>query len=126
MTNTLEHASVEVISPFDGALIDTIQMQTQEDAEQMLNTASALFKNKEGWLEHHERTAILKKLASLVEAEAEQFAMLIAKEGGKPIIDARVEVARAIDGILLASKELSHVMKGEEIPMGHTAASVDR
>lgn len=126
MTNTQEHTSVEVISPFDGALIDTIQMQTQEDAEQMLNTASALFKNKEGWLEHHERTAILKKLASLVEAEAEQFAMLIAKEGGKPIIDARVEVARAIDGILLASKELSHVMKGEEIPMGHTAASVGR
>jgi len=51
---------------------------------------------------------------------------LIAQEGGKPLTDARIEVARAIDGIRLAVKELSHVMRGEEIPMGHTAASVGR
>jgi acyl-CoA reductase-like NAD-dependent aldehyde dehydrogenase len=126
MMNTKEHAQLDVISPFNGELIDTVPLQTLDDANNMLKTASALFKDKDSWLEHHERTAILKKLANLVEAEAEQFAILIAKEGGKPIIDARVEVARAIDGILLAIKELSHVMKGEEIPMGHTAASVGR
>ncbi len=123
MTDTEQ---ITVVSPFDGAFIDNIAAHNLDDAHTMLATASALFKNKNGWLAHHERASILKKLASLVEAEAEDFAVLIAKEGGKPLMDARVEVARAIDGILLAVKELSHVMRGEEIPMGHTAASVGR
>jgi acyl-CoA reductase-like NAD-dependent aldehyde dehydrogenase len=118
--------SLEVNSPFDGSLIDIVPLQSAVDAEAMLDKAAALFKDRDAWLEHHERSAILKKLASLVEAEAEDFAMLIAKEGGKPLMDARIEVARAIDGIHLAVKELSHVMRGEEIPMGHTAASVGR
>ena len=126
MTNTKERQSLDVISPFNGVVIDTIQTHNLDDASAMLKEAAALFKNRDAGLEHHERTAILKKLAGLVEAEAEQFAMLIAKEGGKPIVDARVEVTRAIDGILLAIKELSHVMRGKEIPMGHTAASAGR
>lgn len=67
-------------------------MQNLDDANAMLASASALFRNKAAWLAHHERAAILKKLAGLVEAEAEQFALLIAQEGGKPIMDARVEV----------------------------------
>lgn len=126
MTNTKQRDSLTVNSPFNGAVIDTIQMHNLDDANAMLQAASKLFKNRAAWLAYHQRAAILKKLASLVAAEAEQFAMLIAKEGGKPIIDARVEVARAIDGIQLAVNELSHVMRGEEIPMGHTAASVGR
>lgn len=126
MTDTKQRQLLMVNSPLNGAVIDTLQMHDLDDANAMLAAASALFKNRTAWLAHHERAAILKKLAQLVEAEAEQFAMLIAKEGGKPINDARVEVARAIDGIQLAIKELSHVMRGEEIPMGHTAASVGR
>ncbi len=118
--------TLEVTSPFDGTLIETIQLQSKEDAEVMLDNAYALFKDKQAWLEHHQRSFILKKLAALVETEAEDFSVLIAKEGGKPISDARVEVARAIDGIHLANKELSHVMRGEEIPMGYTAASEGR
>ena len=92
----------------------------------MLQTALKLHRDRDGWLEHFQRIAILKRLAGLVEAEAEDFARLIALEGGKPLIDARVEVARAIDGILLAVQELSRVMRGEEIPMGLTAASRGR
>ncbi|MEZ5524238.1 MAG: aldehyde dehydrogenase family protein [Pseudomonadales bacterium] len=125
-TNTNQAPALDVVSPFDGTLIETIPQSTAEDAERMLETASALNKNRDGWLAHHERTAILKKLAERVEAEAESFAMLIAKEGGKPLMDARVEVARAVDGIQLAIKELSHIMRGEEIPMGHTKAADGR
>lgn len=121
-----EKEMLDVTSPFDGGLIETIAMQGANDAMVMLSKATALFKNKDAWLQHHERTRVLKNLAGLVEGEAAEFAMLIAREGGKPLTDARVEVARAIDGIHLAIKELSHVMRGEEIPMGHTAASVGR
>lgn len=121
-----EKEQLAVTSPFDGSLIETITMQDANDVELMLSRAASLFKNRDAWLQHHERTRVLNKLAELVEDEAEEFAMLIAKEGGKPLTDARIEVARAVDGIHLAIKELSHVMRGEEIPMGHTAASVGR
>ncbi len=120
-----EH-SLAVFSPFDRTPIAEIALRDAGDVERILETAAALFKERDGWLEHHERVAVLKKLAALVEAEADEFAALIAQEGGKPLADARVEVARAIDGIHLAVKELSHIMRGQEVPMGHTAASVGR
>jgi acyl-CoA reductase-like NAD-dependent aldehyde dehydrogenase len=126
MTKTKQRQSLTINSPFDGTFIGKIDMHDLDDANAMLDAAAILFNNRRAWLPHHARTAILKRLASLVAAEAEEFAMLIAKEGGKPITDARIEVARAIDGIQLAAQELSHVMRGEEIPMGHTAASVGR
>jgi acyl-CoA reductase-like NAD-dependent aldehyde dehydrogenase len=118
--------SLNVNSPFDGSLIKIVKMQTAEDAKTMLEKAALLFKKRDGWKEHYERIAILNKLAVLVKEEAEDFALLIAKEGGKPLRDARVEVTRAIDGIHLAAKDILHVMCGKEIPMGHTAASIRR
>ncbi len=118
--------SLDVTSPFDGALIETIPLSSSHDASKMLETADTLYRDRDGWLEPHQRITILTKLASLVEAEAEAFALLIAREGGKPLVDARVEVARAIDGIRLAVKEISRIVRGEEIPMGHTPASEGR
>ena len=123
---TQKEAPLDVSSPFDGSLIRTIPMQSADDAEAMLEKALACYRNRDGWLEPYERIAILKKLALSIDAEADDFALLIAQEGGKPLMDARVEVARAIDGIGLAIKELSQVMRGEEIPMGHTLAATGR
>jgi len=121
-----ERAELDVLSPYDETLIDTVALQDANDAKLMLDKAETLFKNRDAWLDHFERIRVLNKLAELVEAEADEFALLIAREGGKPLTDAKIEVARAIDGIRLAVKELSHVMRGEEVPMGHTAASVGR
>jgi len=119
-------ATLDVRSPFDQTLIRTIPRNSAAEADSMLQTALELHRNRDGWLEPFQRIAILKKLAGLVESEAGDFARLIALEGGKPLMDARVEVARAIDGILLAAQELPRVMRGEEIPMGLTAASRGR
>lgn len=118
--------TLDVCSPFDGSLIKTLRLQTADEAEQMLETASRLFQDRDSWLEHDQRIAILQKLSQLVAAEAEDFALLITREGGKPLTDARIEVTRVIDGINLAAKELLHVMRGEEIPMGHTEATRGR
>ena len=125
-TQKKEIQTLDVLSPFDGSLISTIPMHSADDAEAMLEKALACYRNRDGWLEHHERIAVLKKLALFIDGEADDFALLIAQEGGKPLTDARVEVARAIDGIGLAIKELSQVMRGEEIPMGHTPAATGR
>lgn len=125
-TSVAAALSLDVCSPFDGSVIKSLAMQTPQDAEVMIDKALKLYQNRDTWLEHHERIAILNKLADLVSAEAEDFALLIAQEGGKPLMDAKVEVARAIDGIHLAVKELSHVMRGEEVPMGLTPATTGR
>ncbi len=126
LTPKKEVRTLDVSSPFDGSLIRTIPMHSAEDAEAMLEKALACYRNRDGWLEHHERIAVLEKLALFIDAEGDDFALLIAQEGGKPLTDARVEVVRAIDGIGLAIKELSQVMRGEEIPMGHTPAATGR
>jgi acyl-CoA reductase-like NAD-dependent aldehyde dehydrogenase len=118
--------TLDVLSPFDESLIASVPMQSDDDASKMLDAATERFADRDRWLEPHERIAILSKLAALVEVESEEFALLIAQEGGKPLVDARVEVARAVDGIHLAVKELSHVVRGEEIPMGLTPASEGR
>lgn len=118
--------NLDVQSPYDLSTVATIALHSSNDAEVMLNQAADTFSNRHAWLSHHARCEILNKLAGLVSAEADDFAMLIAKEGGKPLTDAKVEVARAIDGIRLASKSLSSVIRGEEIPMGFTAASENR
>ena len=126
MSQAKNKNSVQVRSPYDGKLIKTVKKSTARDLEKMLKTAEKLFKNRDKWLEPSERIAILNKLATLVEKDASKFAMLIAKEGGKPLSDAKVEVARAIDGIKLAAKEILHVVRGEEMPMGLTPASHGR
>jgi acyl-CoA reductase-like NAD-dependent aldehyde dehydrogenase len=60
-----------------------------------------------------------------MEREFDVLAMLIAREGGKPLTDARVETTRAINGVESAAGQIEH-MAGREIPMGVTPASRDR
>jgi acyl-CoA reductase-like NAD-dependent aldehyde dehydrogenase len=129
MSALAEHqksAMLDVPNPFDLSVIESIPLQTADNAEQMLQKAHALFKNRDAWLEPYQRIEILNNLAELVTAEQNDIAMLIAREGGKPLTDAKIEMARAIDGIGLAIKELMRVERGEEIPMGHTKASEGR
>lgn len=58
-------------------------------------------------------------------APANRFSRLIAREGGKPLTDAVVETARAIDGVRNAAEELRN-FAGREIPMGLTPNSTGR
>jgi acyl-CoA reductase-like NAD-dependent aldehyde dehydrogenase len=117
---------LEVKSPFDGRHVGYVEQKDEAAASAAMDVAKRLFLDRDGWLEADQRMAILNRLATLVEAEADDFAMLIAQEGGKPLMDAKIEVSRAVDGIRLAVKELSHVMRGTEVPMGHTAATRGR
>jgi acyl-CoA reductase-like NAD-dependent aldehyde dehydrogenase len=117
---------VDVTSPCDGSLIKTLPLQTAEDAERMLQIGKRLLQDRVQWLGADRRMAILNKLADLVAAESEEFALLIAREGGKPLRDARVEVARAVAGIRLAAEEIPCVLRGQQIPMGLTPETQNR
>ena len=71
------------------------------------------------------RLAILDKACEIMVGRAEELAIEAAREGGKPLIDSRVEVARAIDGVRLCS-EVLRTQHGSEIPMGVTPAASNR
>jgi acyl-CoA reductase-like NAD-dependent aldehyde dehydrogenase len=111
-----------ITSPFDNSVITTIQKHSAEDAEQMLQSALAALKNP---LPLYIRIEILERLAAAMEPLKDELAMLIAIEGGKPLIDAQIEVARAIGGVKLAIGEITH-LGGKQIPMGLTKASANR
>ena len=72
-----------------------------------------------------ERIFILNKTADLVEAKAEEFARQSAEEGGKPLIDSRIELTRAVQGIREAANSIGQ-LTGHEIPMNLTPSSMNR
>lgn len=113
-----------VVQPYDGGVIADASLDDAASVEQKLERAVRCFENRQGWLPAYKRIEILKRLARLVECEFDDFAMLIAREGGKPLTDAMAEVARAINGIEIGASEVEH-LAGHEIPMGLTPASKD-
>lgn len=114
---------LQVQQAYTGEVLAKLDMHSAQDVESMLDVATDL--QQKGCLPAYQRINILQKLAALVQAEHEDFSKLIANEGGKPLMDARVEVTRAVDGIRIAIAEIQN-LKGEEIPMGLTAASENR
>lgn len=118
-------ARLEVTTPFDQSAIATIDGVDAAGVELALSAAHAAFRDKSGWLPPHERVAILERTKALMNERREELAVESAREGGKPLTDSRVEVARAIDGVALCIEAL-RTSAGEEIPMGLTAASVGR
>ncbi len=113
---------MQVVQAFDGAFVEDVPVNDVASLEQKLTVAAATFRQRGAWLPAHARIAVLKKLARSVERDAEKFARLIAQEGGKPLADARIEIARAINGVESAVGVLEH-LAGREIPMDLTPAS---
>jgi acyl-CoA reductase-like NAD-dependent aldehyde dehydrogenase len=114
-----------VTQAFDGAPIQEIALDDSASLARKLEQARRCFADRSHWLPAYQRIEILRRLARLMEQEFDALAMLIAREGGKPLTDARIETARAINGVEGAAGELEH-LAGREIPMGLTPASRDR
>lgn len=116
---------VEVLNPFDLEKIGSVEVKSWNDINVMLNVAHGLHRDRGTWLPAYRRIEVLKNAARIMSGRAEDLAMLIASEGGKPLIDARIEVARAIDGVELCIHGIGQ-MAGREIPMDLTAAGSGR
>ena len=114
--------SIDITSPFDGSTIATADVANAEAVESALQTALALYEDKANWLSKNTRIAILQKTASLMEQDVEYLSVEAAREGGKPYIDSKVEVIRAIDSIRTCADVLRN-NAGKEIPMRVNPAS---
>ncbi len=117
-------ATLNVVSPFDGRVIDTVPSATAADVDRALATlvtgAAAMRR-----LAPFERSQILERAARLMRERAEDLARTISLEEGKILAESRVETARAADVIALSAEEARRIA-GEMVPLDGAAAGAGR
>lgn len=118
-------SKIEVTSPFDGKVVGSVDFNSFEEVEQAIDTAYELYLDKDNWLPKYKRVEILENVMKIMSSQVEELTILCASEGGKPYIDSKVEILRAINGIKLAIEHLG-AFEGREIAMGHTSTSANR
>ena len=117
--------TLTVTAPYDGSAIAPVPLAGAAEAEDALSTAAALHRDRDQWLALPERLAVLRRATEIMAEEAETLAVNAAREGGKPLIDSRVEVARAIDCLHICV-ETMRTEAGAVIPMDVNGASAGR
>ncbi|MFC2111550.1 aldehyde dehydrogenase family protein [Bacteroidota bacterium] len=116
---------LKVYSPYDNSLIEEVPLVGQTEVEKAISLAYDIFKDQSKWLPVYERVDILDRVANIMLESVEELTNKAAQEGGKPYMDSKIEVNRAINGVKLAIEHIGQ-LKGEQIPMGHTKSSVNR
>ena len=116
---------LKVTSPYNFKLIKEIPLMQEKDVENTLQVAYNLFINQSEWLPAWQRIEVLERVVELMKGRVEELTNIAAEEGGKPYVDSKVEVMRAINGVKLAIEHIGH-LGGEQIPMGQTNSSVNR
>lgn len=106
---------MEVRSPYDGTVIDTVPLAEASHVESAL-AASANGADTMRKTTGYERSQWLRKAALLLSARAEEFAQTISKEEGKILAESRAEVARAAETLDLSADEAKRIA-GEQIPL---------
>ena len=117
--------TLSVTSPFDGRELAQVAIVGPEHVDDAMSSAHALFRDKSRWLSIPERIGILTRAATIMGTQIEELTLLAASEGGKPYLDSKVEVIRAIDGVQLCAETL-RAHAGSVIPIGTTKATSGR
>jgi len=117
--------NISVTAPFDGSDISSVPNATQQDVENALAKAHALYRDRDGWLSKPRRIEILKRAAEIIKERREALALEAAREGGKPLMDSLVEIDRAADGVENCV-EVLRAEGGRVIPMSLNPSSTGR
>jgi acyl-CoA reductase-like NAD-dependent aldehyde dehydrogenase len=107
--------SVEIRSPYDDVVIGTVHESSEADVQAALARAEAA-KSVMAALSAHRRGAILDKTSTLLAAQVDEIAQLMAAESGKPMRYARGEVRRAVETFQFAADEARR-LHGETVPL---------
>lgn len=81
---------LEVTNPFNGQVVETIDLAGEAELKQMLAKANAA---KESWgrTPLHKRSKFLYRFVELIQENAEDISQTLSREMGKPIAQARME-----------------------------------
>ena len=118
-------STTKIIFPYDQSFVKELPLLNKNDIDTILETAQNLFDDQSNWIPAFKRIEILEKAASIMNEKSEELIHLAISEGGKPYKDSKAEILRAIKGVKLAAEHISQI-KGEQIPMGLTEASLNR
>lgn len=117
--------TLSVTAPFDQRVIAEVETCDLAHVDGALRVAHKLFRNRDSWISLADRIEILELTVQHMVRDAEDLALLAAREGGKPLGDSRIEVERAIDAIRLCIDTVRSDA-GNVVPMGTTKASAGR
>ncbi|MCG5485151.1 MAG: aldehyde dehydrogenase family protein [Sinorhizobium meliloti] len=113
-----------VRNPFDGSAVGSVLASRADDLQFLLGRANRGAQTARE-LSRHERAAILERAAAIVEARKEGFALLIVREAGKTITQARKEAMRCVNTLKLSADEVRR-NAGEVIPFDSYSGSESR
>ena len=113
-----------VRSPYDGRPIEEVALAGAGDLEDALETAGRGFAAQRR-LPSWRRAAPLHEASSRLARERERFARTIALEAGKPIVQARTEVDRAVTTLRVAAEEAGRI-GGDVLPLDGAPAGEGR
>jgi acyl-CoA reductase-like NAD-dependent aldehyde dehydrogenase len=117
-------APLEVRNPADGSLIATTFQASADELERATAAAVEAFERTKR-LASYERRDALAHVAASIERDADELAELLSRESGKPIKDARGEVARGALTFRTAAEEALRI-NGEWLPLDWAAANRGR
>ncbi|MDG4889880.1 MULTISPECIES: aldehyde dehydrogenase family protein [unclassified Mesorhizobium] len=112
---------IVVSNPFDGSVVGTVSETCAAGIHTLLERASRGAQIARD-LPRHQRATILEKAAAAIEAAKEEFALLIVREAGKTITQARKETTRCVNTLKLSTDEARR-NAGEVIPFDSYAGS---
>ncbi|GAB1372721.1 aldehyde dehydrogenase family protein [Candidatus Kapaibacterium sp.] len=112
----------EIKSPFDGRIVGLVEIPDNAVIEKAMQNADYSFHSIMKIMPAWRRAEILYKVSEFIRRDKEMLAQLIAMEGGKPVKDARVEVARAANTVKMSGDQALS-LNGEQITMDRAQGS---
>ena len=107
-----------VMDPYRNEVVEHAPESSLQDLDDALAAACAA-REKVAAMPAYERAALLRRVGALLAERADGIAEVIARETGKAIKDARGEVTRSQDTMMLAAEEAIRI-EGEQVPLDGT------
>jgi acyl-CoA reductase-like NAD-dependent aldehyde dehydrogenase len=112
--------TLEVKSPYDGAVVAALGVPTDADVEDAVASAVETFPESRH-LPTYARAEALMHISRRIQERTDEMAEAVASEGGKPVKWARVEVTRAVSTFRWAAEEARR-FGGEFLPLDTEAS----
>ncbi len=107
--------TLDVKSPYDGSVVATLGVPTDADVEDAVAAATETF-DESRRLPTHVRAEALAHMSMRIGERVDELAETVAREGGKPLKWAKVEVTRAVSTFRWAAEECRR-FGGEFLPL---------
>jgi len=117
------NGDLEVIDKYTGRLLARVALADEETIDRAI-VAAVEAREPMRRMKAYERQAVLQHCVDRFRSRAEEFAQALCAEAGKPIKDARGEVARLIDTFRIAAEEAIR-MYGEVLPLDISPRAAD-